>query len=141
MFSCFMEIHVFLSLLLGKSWVGSVVTLSLGGNGSFLCILSLNNKRILNELERKHGDNVVGAWGRSYRAAGERRGMEEEKGWAFCNEIQEMTAWRKGEGVRKRDRKKREGGTSLSKSRTSDPKVPRDGSCGNGCIKGGFGDG
>lgn len=75
-----MEVHVVLSLLLGKSWVVSVVTMSLGGNGSFLCILSLNNKRILNELERKHGDNVVSAWERSYRAAGGRRGMEEEKG-------------------------------------------------------------
>lgn len=72
-----MEIHVVLSLLLGKSWVVSVVMMSLGGNGSFLCILS---KRILNELERKHADNVVRAWGRSYRAAGGRRGMEEEKG-------------------------------------------------------------
>lgn len=52
----------------------------IGGNGSFLCILRLNNKRILNELKRKHGDNVVRARGRSYRAAGRRRGMEEEKG-------------------------------------------------------------
>lgn len=92
-----MEIHVVLSLLLGKSWVVSVVTMSLGGNGSFLCILSLDNKRILNELERKHGDNVVRAWGRSYRAAGGRRGWKRKKAEPFAMKFKK---WLRGKKVR-----------------------------------------
>lgn len=70
----------FVFLLYGNTRISIIVTGEgvggfsshnvIGGNGSFL---SLNNKRILNELKRKHGDNVVRAWGGEERDGGGKR--------------------------------------------------------------------